>query len=214
MKLIKKRLSTLIVLFAAACLSLGWHHHVIQPLPVAALTCLAALHPDDKRVDIQIKTLTSTESRALLGYDLPSKGVQPLHLTIQNNSPESYSLHLEAIDVNSIDPRDVAKKIRKEAIPRMVGFKILGMFFWPFMIPGTIDSIHTLHSYKVLKKDYQAKAVKNEVIPVYSTFNRILFVPQEDFKKEFTITLIDLHRLEPLIFTITMVEEHLLDEAT
>jgi hypothetical protein len=214
MKLIKKRFSTLIVLLAGACLSLGWHHHIIKPLPAAALTWLIPMHPSDKMVDIQIKTLTSTESRELLGHDLPSKGVQPLHLTIQNNTPESYSFNPEAIDLSSINPRDVAKKIRKGAIPRMVGFKILGMLFWPFMIPGTIDSIHTMHTYKVLKKDYQAKAVKDEVIPVYSTFNRILFVPKDEFKKEFTITLIDLHKLEPLVFTINMVEAHLLDEAT
>ena len=214
MKVLNKRIFSFIVLLAGACLSLGWHHHIIKPLPSVALTWLIPLHPNDKRVDIQIKTLTSQESRELLGHDLPSKGVQPLHLTIQNNSPESYHFSPETIDLSSIDPRDIAKKIRKTALPRMVGFKILGMLFWPFMIPGTIDSIHTFHSYKMLKKDYRAKAVKDEVIPVYSTFNRILFVPMDDFKKEFTITLVDLHKLEPLVFTITMVEERFLDEAT
>jgi len=166
-------------------------------------------HPKEKGVDVQLRTLTAEESRALLGHDLPSKGVQPLQVTIQNNSPETYRFSPEGIDLANIDPRDVAKKVRKAAIPRMIGFKILGMLFWPFMIPGTIDSIHTFHSYKLLKKDYRAKAVKDEVIPVYSTFNRILFVPVEDFRNEFTVTLVDLHKLEPLVFSITMVEERL-----
>lgn len=211
MKSFKKCLFSSIIIAAGICLTAGWQHHVIKPLPAAALTLLMPFHPKEKGVDVQIRTLTSNESRILLGHDLPSKGVQPLHLTIQNNSPEAYSFSPEGIDLTSVDPTDVAKKIRKTALPRMIGFKILGMLFWPFMIPGTIDSIHTFHSYKLLKKDYRAKAVKDEVIPVYSTFNRILFVSEEEFRTEFTVTLVDLHKLEPLVFSITMVEEHLLE---
>ncbi len=74
------------------------------------------------------------------------------------------------------------------------------------MIPGAIDTIHTFHTYKLLKKDYAAKALKDEIIPVYSTVNRILFVPQDDFKDQFTVTLIETKEHASEVFQISRAD--------
>jgi hypothetical protein len=160
--------------------------------------------------------LSSDECKKLLGHNLPGKGVQPLHFTIQNNSPSEYSISPELIDLAHIDPEKVAQKIRKLALPRSIAFKILGFFFWPFIIPGTIDTIHTFHTYKLLKKDYRAKAIKEEVVPVYSIVNRILFVPEKEFKDEFTVTLIENEKKTLEVFSISKIypEELTQDEET
>jgi hypothetical protein len=77
------------------------------------------------------------------------------------------------------------------------------------MIPGTIDTIHTFHSYKLLKKDYFAKSIKAETVPVYSTVNRILFVPKEDFKEKFTVTLMNTEKEGFEVFEISKADQSL-----
>jgi hypothetical protein len=182
------------------CLSLGWHHHQIRPLSSIAPLMLPAFEPENKMLDISIKPLSEDESKKLLGHNLPSKGVVPLHITIQNNSPYEYSISPDTVDLNSMESKQVAQKIRKSALPRSIAFKIMGFIFWPFMIPGTIDTIHTFHSYKSLKRDYAAKSMKDELVPVYSTVNRILFVPQEEYKQEFTMTLMEKEKSKAVVF--------------
>jgi hypothetical protein len=194
--------SAVVIVLIGVCLSLGWHHHQVRPLSSIAPSMLSVFHSEEKIVDIQVKAMSAEESKQLLGHDLLSRGVQPLQITIQNNSPNEYALNLESVDLDYIDAKEVARKIKKEALPRSIGFKVLGFLFWPFMIPGTIDSIHTFHSYKLLKRDYLAKTMKDEVVPVYSTLNRILFVPEADVKEKFTITLIGVKKFELYIFDI------------
>lgn len=189
-----------ISILAGVCLSLGWYHHYIRHLTSVASSVIPAFDPDETRLEVYIKPLSSDESKKLLGHNLPSKGFQPLHITIQNNSPYEYSISPSSIDMNHIDSKEVAKAIKNSALPRSIAFKILGFFFWPFIIPGTIDTIHTFHTYNLLKKDYKAKSMKDETVPVYSVINRILFVAQEDFKDKFTMTLIETDKQKPEVF--------------
>ncbi|HEY2810272.1 MAG TPA: hypothetical protein VGJ00_02635 [Rhabdochlamydiaceae bacterium] len=200
----KKNLSgtfSLIPALAVVCLCMGWTHY--QPMPLLSSSLLAVFDPKEKILDIQVKVLSPEESKTLLGHNLPGKEIQPLYLTIHNNTPHTYTLDPEAIDLNQIDSKTVAKKLKRSAFPRSIGFKVLGYFFWPFMLPGSIDSIHTFRSYKNLKKDYAAKAIKEETIPVYSMLHRIVFVPLADVKEEFTVTLHDTQKSRPYVFSLS-----------
>ena len=196
---------TSISVLVGACLSWGWYHHHIRPLSSIAPSILPAFDPEKKTLEVHVKALSSDECKKLLGHNLPGKGVQPLHFTIQNNSPNEYSISPELVDLVHIDAKKVAEKIKNLALPRSIAFKILGFFFWPFIIPGAIDTIHTFHTYKLLKKDYRAKTMKEEVVPVYSIVNRILFVPENEFKEEFTVTLIEKEKKALEVFSISKV---------
>ena len=195
-----------ISILAGVCLSLGWYHHYIRHITSIAPAAMPVFGPEDKSIEVHVRALTSDESQMLLGHNLPGKGVLPLHFTIQNNSPYEYSICPDSVDLNHIDSNKVANKIQRSALPRSIAFKVLGFLFWPFMIPGTIDTIHTFHTYKLLKMDYSAKSMKEEIVPVYSVVNRILFVPEKDFKEEFTVTLIDKDKQEPIIFEISKAD--------
>jgi hypothetical protein len=178
-------------ILAGLCLSMGWYHHYIRHLTSIAPSCLSAFAPEQKDIDVHVRALSSGESEHLLGHNLPGRGIQPLHITIENNSPNAYSICPNYIDLDYVEISSIVGELHKSALPRSIAFKVLGFLFWPFMIPGTLDTIHTVHSYKSLKRDYTAKSLKDEMVPVYSTVNRILFVPEEDFKDQFTVTLMD-----------------------
>jgi len=76
------------------------------------------------------------------------------------------------------------------------------------MIPSTIDGIRTYAHYKNMYRDYHAKSLKEkgEIVSPYSTFHRILFVPKDEVKEVFQVTVIDLETLDPM-----SIETHLIE---
>ena len=177
--------------------------HLLKPLMDELLPTFSLNH---KKVVVTAKAMNPKESQQSFGHDLISRGVQPLQLSIQNNTSNEYSLCPSSVDLPRIEPSKIAFKVTKSSIPRAIGYKIASFFFWPFMIPGTIDSIRVLAHHKHLKKDLTAKSMKNEIVAPYSTFNRVLFVPKEKFKDTFKVTLIELDSLEPTEFNMTIQE--------
>jgi len=148
--------------------------------------------------------MNSDESKQNFGHDLISRGVQPLQLSIQNNTSNEYSLCPSSVDLPRVEASKVAFKVTKSAIPRGIAYKVASLFFWPFMIPSTIDSIRVFSHHRSLKKDLMAKSMKEEIVAPYSTFHRVLFVPREEFKETFKVTLIDLDTLKPTEFNTTI----------
>ncbi|MCI0381921.1 MAG: hypothetical protein L0207_02575 [Chlamydiae bacterium] len=144
-------------------------------------------------VFVTAKVLSSGESNSYLRRDLPAKGFQPIFLSVQNNSGHPLSLSDQWIDLPTVPSNQVVKRLMKGAAYRSIGFKVAGFFFWPFLIPGTIDTVGTFRSHYKLKKDFAAKSVKKraEIIPPYSTTQRIIFVKNCDLQTKFMVSLID-----------------------
>jgi hypothetical protein len=181
-------------------LTTSWDRYQFHPLKPVTIELLPAFSLNHTHVNVVAKAMTPDESKQNFGHDLISRGVQPLQLSIQNNTSNEYSLCPSSVDLPRIEASKVAFKVTKAAIPRGIAYKIASFFFWPFMIPSTIDSIRVLSHHHSLKKDLIAKSMKHEVVAPYSTFHRVLFVPREEFKETFKVTLIDLDTLEPIEF--------------
>ena len=183
----------LIVILSGAFLALGWQHHQIRPFIALTHPFLApaTFDPKENGVEVQVKLLSHSESKKLLGHDLLNENIQPLQITIHNNSPKIYVLSRDGVELKQIEAKKVAKKLYYNTIPRAVAFRVFSFLFWPFMVPSTIDSIHSYYSYRKMRKDFEVKALKEEMIPVYATFHRILFIPSSEMKETFHMTVIE-----------------------
>jgi len=97
--------------------------------------------------------------------------------------------------------KELAWKETKKALPRGIALRIASLFFWPLMIPSTIDGIITYKAHRTLAKDLEAKTLKEkeEIIPPYATVSRILYVKQEGFEKEFSVSLQEAGEKELLV---------------
>lgn len=168
-----------------------------HPLQSISAQMLPSFSLNDAQVLIHAQVMTSSDSKNNFGHDLLSRGIKPLHLTIQNNTAHAYSMCESSVDLPSVSARAVTSKIMRSSLARTIGYKIAGFLFWPFAIPGTIDGIRGMIHQKRLKADITAKSMKQEVLAPYSTFNRVLFVPDGKLKEHFQITLIDLETLQP-----------------
>ncbi len=152
---------------------------------------MAPFVDEQQGLTVFYKTFTAEESKIYLNRDVTDRGYQAVHVTIQNNTASSFKVSPDNVSLPLAKPKDVAMQITKSALPRYVGYKIAGFLFWPFMIPGTIDSIKTYKTHQMLKKDFASKALKEETILPFSTVHRILFVAEEEYSSEFSLTLID-----------------------
>ncbi|MDN3506428.1 MAG: hypothetical protein P0S96_04285 [Simkaniaceae bacterium] len=145
----------------------------------------------EKGVHITAKTYSEKESQSYLDRNLMQVGFRPVQVTIQNNTEDSFTLSSRGIEMDSAKSSEVANSVSRTAIPRSIGFKVAGLFFWPMIIPGTIDSIITFKTHLQMKQDYHAKSIKDEgeLLPPYSTVHRVIFLPSGETHEEFTLHL-------------------------
>jgi hypothetical protein len=167
-------------LFSLLCI---WQGHRADPLPDLSHSV------KHRGIQVSSKVYDAEESKKYLNSDLLSRGYQPIQITIQNQTATSF--YLEGVDLPQVPTSEITRKISKSSLPRSIGYKVAGLFFWPFAIPGTIDGIKTLHKQGKMSKDFAAKAVKQEIISPFSTLHRVLFVRSSDLKKCAVLSLSD-----------------------
>lgn len=189
----------LIALAAAVSVMSGLERTHLSSYSFGAIMPEVLPFTPEKDVVITAKMFSSKDSKFLLGHNLNKRNVVPIQVDVQNNTSNEYSLCASSVDLPHINPKKVAFKVFKSSIPRAIGWRIAGFFFWPLMIPGTIDGAISYSHYRNLRKDLEAKSLKEkgEVISPYTTFHRILYVPKNKVKNSFAVTIIDLETLEP-----------------
>lgn len=186
-------------------LTTSFDRQQIHSLTSITTELLPSFSQKDSHVLVVAKAMTVSESKRNFGHDLISRGVQPVQLTIQNNTSDEYSLCPSSVDLPSVSPSKIAMKVTKSSFPRSIAYKIASLFFWPLMIPGTIDSIRVYTHHKKFKKELNAKSVRTEIVAPYSVYNRVLFVPQKEFQTTFKVTLIELETLQSTEFEVKTI---------
>jgi len=203
-KLFSKRFfPLLLVLMSFGFLSTGWFVSPITSLH-RSVPLLSPFSLQESRVAVVIRAMGPEESKRAFGHDLPSRGIQPLFIAIENNTSETYSLSPSSVNIDRMEPSQVAFQVTSSTFPRAIAYKVASFFFWPLMVPGTIDSIRVLTHHKQFKRDLLAKVVKNEVVAPYSIFHRVLFVPKEELQETVQVTLIELESLKASEFDVPL----------
>lgn len=191
-----------------------WKTNKTAHLPTVSTLSAETTFLNDDTIHVMAKAYTSEESKKYLKKDLLKYGIQPVQITIQNNSREEFSLSNGSVDLPTAEPSSIAKKVMISALPRGIILRVASIFFWPVMIPSTIDSVITIKSYKIIKNDLTAKSVKKEVIAPYSIYNRIVFVPMKEYKESFDINLIEIPSLKTKVIHVSGLEKGMAVEAT
>jgi hypothetical protein len=184
--------------------------NVLPLRPMPTLIVSKELFADKERVSISIKPLSVAESEKYLKSDIFDLGYKPIQITVENQSPDPYLINEESISLPSINSKEIAKATKRSSLPTSIGLKVAGFIFWPFSIASGMHGIKTLQNYQRIQKDLWVKSVKEEIIPPYTTMNRVFFVKTEDFKDCFYVTLTNQETLESKVFPIS----HLKEEAT
>jgi hypothetical protein len=202
---VKKKNFIWIGSIVALLLTASWKH--VQA-PSSFVKHAASFVKELKGVQITTKKYTAEESKAFLTHNFGSLGYIPIEITIQNNTAKSYALSAASVPLACDRGKDVAWKVAKKGMPRAVGFKIAALLFWPFAIPDAINSIHAYKSHNALKKDLTAKTLKeeDEIIVPYASVKRVLYVKEDAFQEEFSVSLQEIDGDEFLVIPTAATE--------
>jgi len=159
-----------------------------------------------KGVQISTKLYTETDSKNYLSYNLLGMGYTPIEVTIRNHTANSYAISAASVPLACATSSDVAWSMTKKKMPGSIGLKIASFFFWPLMIPSTIEGIHTFKTHRSFAKDLEAKTLKekDEIIPPYATVTRILYVKKDGFQETFSVALQEVDAKELLVVHTTV----------
>ncbi len=159
---------------------------------------------NNEEVLVTAQAFTKEDCRRYLDRDVISKGYQPVQIYIQNNSKRSYNFSLDRVGLPCARPDEVANTVHTSTVGRAVGYGVGALFLWPLAIPAVVDGIKSSEANASLDSDFSSKTARNQVIQQYSTLNKLIFVPVNEYQENFNITLVDLDTNTLKTFSVTI----------
>ncbi len=159
---------------------------------------------DAGREDVVVvaKAFDLSECKEYLDRDVLSAGYQPIQLYIQNNSSKPYIFSPERVSLSCATAKEVGDMVHTSTAARVAGYAAGALFVWPLVIPAVVDGIMSAEANDALDKDFYSKVAGNQTIFPHSYFNKIIFVPSNQFESKFSITLIDAQSNQPKLFSV------------
>ena len=75
-----------------------------------------------------------------------------------------------------------------------MSYGVAGLFLWPFFIPAVVDGVKSSQANQRLDEDFAKKELADQIISPYNTINGLIFVPKNEFSRDFTVTAVDVEK--------------------
>jgi len=129
-------------------------------------------------------------------YRLIEKGYQPIYITFINNSKNSISVGPESFSFRCAHALDVANNLHRNGAIRGIGFGLGALLFIPLIIPALVQGFGAYNYNEIMDIDFLNKAFKKQLVPPYTIVEGIIFVPVDEFSKDFILTITDISKKE------------------
>lgn len=159
-----------------------------------------------EEVTITAKAFNKDDCKRYLDRDVIKEGYQPVQLSIQNDSDNSYILSLSRLNLTPANSQEVAKKVHTSTGGRIAAYGAGSLIIAPLIIPAIIDGMKSAEANRQLDADFAAKAIKDSQIYPYSQTNTLIFVPLHEYKNSLKITLLEQKSRDPLSFDVEIAQ--------
>lgn len=147
--------------------------------------------PGREEIVIVAKAFNKADCKRYLDRDVIAQGYQPIQLYIENKSDKNYAFSLSRVSLSCASPEEVAEKVHTSTVGRATGYGVGALFLWPLAIPAIVDGVKSSQANDALDIDFSSKAARDQVIQPHAYFNKLLFVPSNEYQPAFTVTLMD-----------------------
>lgn len=179
----------------------GCASYRVRPLPRLSASGVCSPFVNNNSVSFAYHVFDQNDCKKYLDRDVISKGYQPVHLTIVNNSNRSVVFSRKNMSIETVDAYTVAEQVQTNTVARAVGYGTVAVFIWPFAIPAIVDGIGSAKANEQLSIDFAVKSLQDQVIEPNESINGLVFVPVESFKPSFKIALSDPETSKRIILT-------------
>ncbi len=154
-------------------------------------------------VVVVAKSFDRADCQRYLDRDVIEEGYQPVQLFIQNNTDKNYTFSLNRMTIPCARSEEVANKVHTSTVGRAVGYGAAALVLWPFAIPAIVDGMKSAKANKNLDIDFSSKTARDQTIAPRSHYNKLIFVPRNEYQSNFSVTLIDQETAEPKTLTVS-----------
>lgn len=170
---------------------------------LSSLSPESAPHSEKKEgIVVSCKAFSKQDCKRYLDRDIISIGIQPIQISIENNTKRTLLFQRSNISVPSADPSYVASQMHTSTVGRSTSYGVGSLFLWPLAIPAIVDGVKSSNANEQLDSDFASKATNDRTIPPHGRLNGLIFVPVESYQDSFTLTLVDKETQEPITFTM------------
>lgn len=152
-------------------------------------------------VFVSWKAFDHDACKTYLGRDVISEGYLPVQFTIRNNSNDPMYLSPSNFSSPVSPANEVASKVHTSTGGRVAAWGIGGLIFFPLLIPAVVDGFGSAKANTALDADYQAKALKEQVIQAHSNFNGVVFIPKNYQDQKIQMYLVNQRTNEKVAFS-------------
>lgn len=117
------------------------------------------------------------------------KGYQPVYIKFTNNSEYNITLSISNFSFPCACFQDVANQLHRDGMARGVGFGFGALWFLPLLFPAFIQGLGANRYNIDMDIDFQAKALKNQIVPAYTAVEGVIFVYRHEWTKNFSLTV-------------------------
>lgn len=181
----------IIVLLAVAILLgiPGCAHYKARTLNKLAIT--TPEQKEESSISMSYRIFDKSDCKQYLDRDILVKGYQPIQITLINNTKRHLNFSLKNFSIPCASPEEVAAEVHTSTSKRAISYGVAALFIWPFIIPAIIDGLGSSDANKKLDRDFDTKALHDQVVLPYSTVNGLIFVPRDQFNLQFRFSVTD-----------------------
>lgn len=147
------------------------------------------------------KALSQDDCRKYFDKNLIREGIQPIQITIHNDTKRYLLLKKDSISLPLVPPEEVAAKAHRNTAGRATAYGVAGIIIWPLLIPAIVDGVGSSNANQQMDNDFAAKGIDDTLIQPYSKINGVVFTSTDGFDGSFTLTLLDREESSPFLFS-------------
>ena len=151
------------------------------------------------------KAFTKGDCKKYLDRDVIAVGYQPVQLYIQNNSDKVVVFSPDRVSLPCVSVEEVAEKVHTSTVGRVVAYGVGSLFALPLVIPAVVDGFMSSKANDALNVDFSGKVASSQTIFPHSHFNKVIFVPSEEYHPSFSVVLIEGDSNQPKEMRVTVV---------
>jgi hypothetical protein len=158
---------------------------------------------EKKNVSVTAYALNDDDMHYYFSRRAIQKGLQPVQLTVVNNSKDSYFLDAKDINLNLESRSSAFDQLRLSKASRCVGWGVAGLFLWPFLIPAAVELVKTDKANKDMRQDFVQRVIDRDsrlLIKPGQEINRVFFVSHSNVQHSFDVTLTNMADKKELSF--------------
>lgn len=159
--------------------------------------------------DIKVITRRFTDKECETCFDSKdaAKKYVAVQVYVKNNRSNPIILSANNIDLPLESSKNISKAVHRNTAGRVAAYSVASLFFWPLIIPAAVDGAKSSTANYKADRDLEAKIIgqnETEIIKPDNSINKVFFVPRDQMREDFNLTLVEQDSLRKVNFICTL----------